>query len=247
MKNTVILTLLLLLLSSCSYVSDLKRTGEDISKELSWNGAADIEIWASVRLIPISSNESKIELRGMDYIVNDYEFIQSDNKLIVKHNNPERLQENKIADLLLYAPDFRNFTFNAPCKLYCNNALRFNTMNIIVNGKGTFTTSDLVLEGNRLNLTVFGEINKSNHTLSGNVDFVNYYIEGSTNIKAANLSTKETVITHKSIGDCYVSVSELLEVYIYSTGNVYYSGSPEIHFEQVQNSLMNAEGKLINY
>ena len=229
--------------NSCSYVFDLKRTGEDISKELSWNGAVNFELQASARVIPVVSNETKIVLKGMDFIVNDYELTQIDDKLIISHKF-EYIQEDKMADILLYAPNFNHFTFNAPCKFYSSDTLYFNNLNIIVNGKGAFTTSDLVLKGNRLNLAVYSNINKSNHTLSGSVDFVNYNIEGSTNIKASNLSIKKTVITNKSIGDCYVSVSELLEVYIYSTGNVYYSGSPQLNVERKENNSMNASGKV---
>ena len=247
MKNIIIFILLFLMFNSCSHIADLKRTGEEISKEFLWNGVANVELWASVRVIPVVSNETKIELRGMDFIVNSYELEQTDDKLIVRHNNSGHLQENKIADLLLYAPHFNRFTFNAPCKFYSADTLHFNELNIIINGKGAYTSGYLLLKGNRLNMTIYGENNKINQTLSGNVDFANYFIEGATNIRAANLSTNRTAITHRSNGDCYVSASELLEVYVYSNGNVYYSGSPQLNVERRENSLMNASGQVYQF
>ena len=86
-----ILLIFLPLLISCDYVVNLKRTGDIISKEFEWNGAAKIEVGAPVRIIPVISSESKIEITGMDFIVNDYELIQSDEKLKIEHKHVNRL------------------------------------------------------------------------------------------------------------------------------------------------------------
>lgn len=230
------------LFASCSYVSDLKRTGDIITKEYEWNGVSNIEIWAPARVIPVISEESKIELKGMDFIVKGYQFIQSEEKLLIEHKN-DRLQESKIADLILYAPKFDNIIVNSPCKLYSADTLHISNLTIVINGKGANTDGSLILKGNSLNFYAYG-MNKCKMNFSGEIHSAYYYIQGVTKIDALELSTVSTKIKHKSYSDCYLFATELLDVNIFAPGNVYYKGNPEIIFERTKSNLLNASGEI---
>lgn len=247
MKRAFQLILVLFSLNSCNYIFDLKRTGDQVSEEIPWNGATQIEIWAPVHLILVNSDEVKMEISGMDFIVDGYNLIQSDEKLIIKHQNSNQLQEAKIADLTLYAPQFKQITANSPSKITNKDTLRFDNLNIVVNGKGVFTTSELTLKGNNFSLAVYGGSNKSKHILSGKLHSVLYNIQGGTDIEAFDLLTSQTTIIQKSYGDCYVSATDYIEVNTYSTGDVYYEGSPEIKFQRIVNTLMKASGQIYKY
>jgi hypothetical protein len=239
------LIIFLLLLTSCDYIVNLKRTGDIITQEIEWNGASKIEICAPVRVIPMISNDSKIEIIGMDFIVNDFDLIQSEEKLVVEHKNINRIQENKTADLILYAPNFETITINAPCKIHCTDTLYVNKLNFVINGRGVNTSGNLILKGNNLSVCAYG-ISKALINLSGQVQSVYYKIEGGAKINAHELFTEKTEIVHKSYADCYISVSEMLNVKIYACGNVYYKGSPHITTEIIENDLFNATGKVIS-
>ena len=236
--------ILIPLLYSCDYVSNLKRTGDIITKEFEWNGASDIEIFAPVRVIPVTSEECKIVITGMDFIVNDYELIQSEEKFIVEHKNINHIQESKIADLYLYAPKFNSFTANSPCKLYSVDTLYFDNLKIVINGRGVNTSGNLLLKGKNLNFYAFGS-NKCKIKFSGEINSTLYYIQGATIIDALELSTKKTQIKHKSYADSYIFATELLDVNIFSSGNVYYKGNPELKVEVTENNLLNSTGKVI--
>jgi len=225
-------------------VFDLKRTGDIITKEYEWNGAPQVEIYAPVRVIPVISEESKIVLTGMDFIVEGYQFIQSDEKLIIEHKNSNHIQESKIADLFLYTQKFENITANSPCKLYCIDTLYINNLSVIINGRGTNTMVDLIIKGNNLSFMAFGN-NKCKTKISGKVNSTYYIIQGATVIDALGLSTEKSKITHKSYADCYLFVTELLDVNIFAPGNVYYKGNPEIIFKKTENNLLNSTGKVI--
>ena len=247
MKKLAALLFLATILGSCSYILDLNRTGDDKIIKLDWNGATNIEIWAPCQMTLINSNTTGIEIEGMDFIVDGYEITQTEDELIIEHENTSSLQEKKMADIRLSAPDFETITYNAAGHLLNEDTLTVDQFKIVVNGKGIYTTSNLTLKGNSLTLYVYGGINKSEHKLSGIVNKASYTMEGGTDIDAINLKTQTTNINHKSYGNIYVDAEEYLNAQIYSTGNIYYTGQPTISFEIIENTIMDASGQLLLY
>jgi hypothetical protein len=236
------------MLTECSYVTDLKRIGEETTVDISWSGANEIEVWAPVRLVLVNSESPALQLTGMDFIVEGYDLIQEENKLSIKHQNINWLQDGKIADLYIYSSNFDRITANAPCQITTNrDTLLINHLSLVVNGKGIYTTSDMILKGQDLAISVYGGINKSKHTLAGKVGNATYHIQGGTDIDALELATQSTTVVHKSYGDCYINAGKSLQVTIFSTGNVFYTGSPQLTFEQRQNTIMTATGKALPY
>jgi len=219
MKKLAALLFLATILGSCSYILDLNRTGDDKIIKLDWNGATNIEIWAPCQITLIN----------------------------IEHENTSSLQEKKMADIRLSAPDFETITYNAAGHLLNEDTLTVDQFKIVVNGKGIYTTSNLTLKGNSLTLYVYGGINKSEHKLSGIVNKASYTMEGGTDIDAINLKTQTTNINHKSYGNIYVDAEEYLNAQIYSTGNIYYTGQPTISFEIIENTIMDASGQLLLY
>lgn len=242
MQRILLFLPFLILIASCDYIVDLKKTGTTITQEIPWNGANHIEIWAPVKLILTNSASTKMEMTGMDFIVEGYTLTQTDDKLIIEHDHNSQLQENRMASLTLFAPGFKNITANSPCKITSQDTLHIDRLNIVVNGKGAFTSSNLIIKGQSINLAVYGGTNKSMQRLSGKTNTASYHIQGGTDIDALDLSTLETIIVNKSYGDCFVNAANRLQVQTYSTGNVFYTGSPEVEFELIENTLMKATG-----
>ncbi|MGQ1948087.1 GIN domain-containing protein [Geofilum sp. OHC36d9] len=247
MKKITALLYFTTLLSSCTYITDMKRTGDNKTISLSWNGATNIEIWAPCQIVLINSDTTAIQIEGMDFIVDGYELTQSEEKLTIEHKQTNWLQEEKMAEIRLYAPDFKTIIYNSPGHLLCRDTLIVNQFQIVVNGKGIFTTSDLTLKGNSLTLNVYGGINKSYHKLSGILSKASYTMEGGTDIDALNLKTQITNVNHKSYGNIYLNAEEQLNAKIYSTGNIYYTGQPNISFETIESTIMKASGQLLPY
>jgi hypothetical protein len=242
LKKHITTLLVIALLSSCTYISDLKRTGDVKNITLDWSGNENIEIWAPCKLVLVNSAETRIELSGMDFIVDGYDLLQNEENLVIEHNNPNGLQEDKIVEIRLYAPNFKKITANSPCKIANVDTLIFSKLAIVVNGKGIYTTSDLTMKGNNFHLWVYGGINKSRHLLKGKIDNAYYETQGGTDIDALNLQTLTTTIVQKSYGHYYINCTEELNVTTYSTGNVYYSGNPTVTFTTQENAIMKASG-----
>ena len=246
MKKLILLSLSVVLFLSCDYITHFNKTGDVITKEIEWNGAPHIEIYAPVRIIPVIDSVCRMEITGMDFLVEDYVFIQSDEKLMIEHKKSYRLQEEKIADLILYAPKYERFTANSPCKFESRDTLFFNNLTFVINGRGSHTTGNLILKGNSVRISAYSPTNRCKLTVSGEVNWAFYSTEGVTLIDAFGLSTVNTKILHKSAGNYNVSVSGLLDVEIYSTGNVYYKGNPTVDLKRIENFMMKATGQVIN-
>src|SRR5690554_3630161 len=247
MGNKLALLISVITLGSCSYILDIKRSGEIKKTETPWNGASSIEVWTPCKLVLVNSENPFMEVEGMDFIVDGYDLIQSDDKLIIEHKNTNWLQEEKIANITLGASDFKRVTFNSPGKITTRDTLSITQLQIVVNGKGIYTTSHLILKGDNFSLSVYGGVNKSSHHLSGELRNAQYNMEGGTDIDALELKTKKVSVILKSYGNIFLNATEKLTGKIYSTGNIYYSGDPNVEVEIVKNSVMQASGKTIRY
>ncbi|MDR2927109.1 MAG: DUF2807 domain-containing protein [Cytophagaceae bacterium] len=243
--EAIMLFCIVFLFSSCSYIADIDREGETISKEIAWNGASRIEILAPVRFIPINSDECKIRLTGMDFIVNDYEITDAGDTLIIKHKKSLNIQENKIATLEVYATDFKTIFINSPCQLASYDTLTFNSLQMIVNGSGALMTGHLLLKGNDFRFMAFGGSNRCRPRFSGTVNSAYFQLQGGSDADASSLLTSMAVVEQRSNGNCSVSISNHLKATIYSTGNIYCWGKPETEFVRVENNLMQATGELV--
>ncbi|HLW06350.1 MAG TPA: DUF2807 domain-containing protein [Marinilabiliaceae bacterium] len=247
MGNKLALLISVITLGSCSYILDIKRSGEIKKTETPWNGASSIEVWTPCKLVLVNSENPFMEVEGMDFIVDGYDLIQSDDKLVIEHKNTNWLQEEKIANITLGASDFKRVTFNSPGKITTRDTLSITQLQIVVNGKGIYTTSHLILKGDNFSLSVYGGVNKSSHHLSGELRNAQYNMEGGTDIDALELKTKKVSVILKSYGNIFLNATEKLTGKIYSTGNIYYSGDPNVEVEIVKNSVMQASGKTIRY
>ncbi len=226
---------------------DLKRTEESTIISIPLENISDVEVDVSApcHLVLVNSDVSGIEVNGMDFIARDYYFEFSNEKIKINHKRKQRLQQEKVADIIIYSPSFKTITANSACHISGRDTVNIDKLTIVVNGRGIYTTSDLIFKGDHFRLNVYGGINKSRHIISGKLSSAYYFIEGVTDIEAKELTTKRTTVIHRSFGDCIVSDCDFLTVNIYSTGNVYYTGNPEINFSQNKNTMMNATGKLI--
>lgn len=247
MKIKTILFLLPTILSACAYVTDMKRTGDIKSVQIPYNGAPTIEVWAPCQLILTNSDTPFIEVEGMDFIVDSYQFFETADQLKIEHKNTNWLQEKKIANITIGAPDFKKATFNSPGKITNKDSLLINHLLIVVNGKGIYTTSNMKLKGNKLSLNVFGGINKSTHHLAGKIKEAQYIMEGGTDIFALDLQTETSNIIQKSYGNIFLNAQNQLNGNIYSTGNIYYMGEPQIEVATIKSTIMKASGKLLPY
>jgi len=84
---------------------------------------------------------------------------------------------------------------------------------------------DLYTESDELNTIISGS---GDIRLSGKTDKLKMVITGSGNFHGKDLQTGEADLTISGSGSSRLSVSEFLQVLITGSGNVYYTGNPEV-------------------
>jgi hypothetical protein len=77
-------------------------------------------------------------------------------------------------------------------------------------------------------------------TLSGESTYLYVFNKSNAFTYEKNLSAQNSYIVMKGTGDCHVNVSQSMIVEIYDSGNIYFSGSPQI------SSTVTGSGKLIH-
>jgi hypothetical protein len=65
-------------------------------------------------------------------------------------------------------------------------------------------------------------------TINGFSDYVAINIWGFNPVYFSGLKTLHADVHHRGTGNIFVNVSESLSVFLYSTGNIYYKGNPEL-------------------
>lgn len=236
---------LILLLNSCSYILELKMDGDIIESEIDLPVFDTIVLESSCNIIFDESNTDIIRMEGIDFIIDNYIFTTDSNRLKIKHNKETHLQEKRVGNIYLSSKNIKHIIINAPCKLKSNDTIYFNNLNITINSRGGYAETDINLMGNKLQYYAFGKANQSLNRLSGEVKELRTTIEGAAKLYGNDLKTDKINISQKSLSDVYLNVSNNLDAKIYSSGNIYYIGKPEINFEKVETQIFNSSGKVV--
>jgi hypothetical protein len=77
-------------------------------------------------------------------------------------------------------------------------------------------------------------------TLNGETDYLYIFNKSNAFTYEKNLTAQNSFVVMKGTGDCHVNISQTMNVEIHDSGNIYYSGSPQI------SSTITGSGKLIH-
>jgi len=230
---------------SCSYIDNLTATGDIISEERSVAEFTQIVADAPCNIFLQNSQTNDIIVEGYDYLLKDLSLDSKDGILTISHPMKDYLQRSKLPTLYINAELLQRMTANTPIQLESQDAIHCDNFAIVVNGGAKFTEMDLNINCQNLSLNVYGNNNIGNNKLSGQVQSAIFTIEGSVNIDALDLKSNHVTVTHKSIGDCYTSPTEKLQVTTYSTGNTLYKGNPQVEHSRIKVPYLTSSGEVI--
>jgi hypothetical protein len=237
-----LIAMLSVCLTNCEYVANINDPGTKDSLTVAVGIIDNVVIEVPCRLVLTNNNGNILKASGCDYILEGYKYENEGQNLIISHKNAGLIQKEKMADIYISPSNVLYITANAPCIITSPDTLAINQLTIVVNGRGTYTETDMKVNCELLNLTVYGRSCQTSHLLEGNATASNFHIEGCTNIDASNLSSQIVTVTHQSVGDCKVWANQSLTATIYSTGNIYYKGNPSVALSKQKSAFLSAEG-----
>ncbi len=220
--------------------------GDIVESEIDLPNFDTLILESSCNIIFDESSIDIIRMEGIDFIIENYIFITDSNKLKIKHNKETHLQEKRVGNIYLSSGNIKHIIINAPCKLKSNDTVHFNNFNITINSRGGYAETDINLVGNKLQYSAYGKANQSVNRLSGEVKELRTTIEGAAELNGSDLKADKITIFQKSIGDAFLNVSNSLDAKIYSSGNIYYIGKPEINFEKIETQIYQSSGKVVD-
>lgn len=245
-KALPILSIILLSLSGCEYITHLNDMGGIDSLSVVLAPTHDIEIAAPCKLILVNpTSDERLKAIGCDYILEGYTFNSKNGKLTINHPNSDFIQKEKMATILVNANAELNITANAPCVITSErDTLLMDKLTIVVNGRATYSETDLTLKCRQLGLTNYGRASQTTHKLTGAATSLYLHTEGCSHVKAQELVAQNVWADHQSVADCSVWANTSLTVTFSSSGRVYYKGAPSITVYKRQVPFMNATGNV---
>ena len=237
--------LILFACMSCEYISNLTETGILVSQEQAVGEIRHIIANSPCRILLHNTESKQIQIEGYDNLLENLRIDYRNDSLIINHSKKNYLQKSKLINIHISARHLKRFIANMAIELSAPETLIADDFSMVMNGGAKYAEIELDVNCNTLRLTVYGNNNIGNYYLSGSSTNVNFALEGSVNIDALTLKSQHAHITHKSIGDCKVSVSTTLKVKSYSSGNTYYKGDAEVIHERITIPYLQSTGRVI--
>ncbi|WP_025006794.1 GIN domain-containing protein [Marinilabilia salmonicolor] len=226
MKSYWILLISMICLSGCDYTDALLKDGEIIRKEVVLNSFDRIEIETSVELVLTNDADSVAVVEGLDFLVPRLVLNQEGKVLKIESEGLIGFREKQLPSVTVGVSGLKRITSNFPSKITSTDTLKISSLTVVVNGRGTFTQCDLLVDAGSISLAAYGS-NVGNHIFRGKTGKLIVNAEGLTTVDALQLEAKSVRLVQKSVNSSYVNALEELSVDIFSSGNVYYTGNPD--------------------
>ena len=237
--------LCLIILSSCNFINPLHDEGDIIETLIELDDFTHIEIHNIFNIEIIEDTESYIIYKGGEKILDEMTYSSLSGILSLDHSYMNWTKNFKMPTLEIHMPLLEGVDLYASGNI--RSLKQLNGDKIIINVYGTAGTYeiDLNINYNHLRFHTRGSVGGT-FSVSGICPTTVFTLNGSSNVHASDLISKEVNVIHNSLGNAHIYVEDKLTVTFYKSGDVYYKGSPEnieVKYDQINNQ--DASGQLI--
>ena len=235
----------LLLIQSCEYIEGLHHEGIVIEKEEQIGAFNKIRIETSVNLILEQNEEGIVRISGLDFKVENIIITIENEELVIHAVSVALARKDQMTTIFLPVKALEKISVNAPSEISSEGELILDNFMMVINGRGTYTNSNLKLNCKKVSIAAYGE-NLGTHSLTGATESLHLTMEGLANADASQMIAKEAAINQRSLKSSYLQVLNKLHVNMYSSGHVYYKGSPSLVYKTRDPGWNVVYGKAIN-
>ena len=224
------LLVLLPLFTGCSYIDGLTEEGEQIQKKFEVGGFERIILDTSVRLVLTNESLQNVVAEGPDFAIPKLKVFQEEDELYIESEGMFGFRQKQMPVVRVSAENIQNIRSNFASEITNEDTLDIGKLRIVISGRGAFTECDLVVKGERLDLSAYGS-NVGDHRLAGEVRTLKVRSEGLTSVDATELATETTIYHQHSVNPGHVFATGHLKIEMHSSGNIYYRGNPKTEVE----------------
>ncbi|MFA8436699.1 MAG: GIN domain-containing protein [Marinifilaceae bacterium] len=246
MKLTYIhLLICLCLLSSCSplqpFESPGKSTRKDIPLDENFNKLIISNIF-DVELIPDTINQ--ISFIGGENLLEKVNLTNHEESITISHDNKNLTRNFENIQVEIHYTNLNQVSLEYPCKLTGRFSNPDSDFNITIPVEGELVEIDLAIVAKNLKIHSYGTIT-AGIQLSGESSTASYVLNGIVNLKSLEFRCKKVNIVQNGIGEAHVWAEDNLDLTIYTDGNIYYKGNPEISTSRIQVNNQSPTAKVI--
>jgi len=220
MKNKFYFWSILVIMVMVSCTKDL---GEYIQVRVDSPAFSQLRNDAAVDIVLTQGNGFSIDFEGHELVYDDLEFRVINNKLIIgQHGHYWSSRKSRV---YITVPDLTLMEITSSGDIYGDNRFRIKgDLELRTAGSGDF---DLNLDVTDLYTTLNGS---GNLYLKGYAGFHELDLDGSGEVRAYSLNTRQTRITHYGSGSAEVYAQNSLYARLRGSGNVYFIGYPIVDY-----------------
>lgn len=243
-NNSILFALTLIFLTACSSFNPFEDEGEYVEKRVEISGVTSIENLNTFQIQLVQDNEEYIIFKGGENLISKVKHTTSNELLKIDHsyNNNARNFDLIIAEIHLR--NINKIKCSAPAKISSENQLNGEHLDIIIISESELVELDLNLDYKSMKFHSYGNAT-GGYEFSGSCSDAHYILNGVINIKASNLQSSNTHLVQNGIGEAHVWVTDKLKATIYSSGDIYYKGFPEIEINRIQVNNQSPTAKVI--
>jgi hypothetical protein len=207
--------------------------GEIIRKELSLDEYRYISIYGIYHLILKQDTIHRLTMEGTADVIADIEAQVISDTLVIRDAHKDLFRIEEKPTLYLQFSDLACLCTHNPAKVTNEDTLKLD--HFYYYSIGEIGEASLTVECN-----YFGLDNSANTLgrfhIRGRTHIAKFFNRYGSSIYADSLVSQIVQVFNESIGDVYVNAAELLEIYIWGPGNIYYLGNPVIEIVENKNS-----------
>jgi hypothetical protein len=149
----------------------------------------------------------------------------ADHTLTISNNNQnDWLKDYDRIKLYISIIELKYLKVNACCKVESTDTLE--TIELQAFSLDEYSDFDIKIKTNNLYF-VTSESSGGYYKFSGEAINWGFWARGSSIIESRDLENTRAIVKSESIGNCYIHANNILDVAIYNTGNIYYTGTPQ--------------------
>jgi len=245
-KHTFYLFLALIsfLSSSCSDFLFWENEDEQINETIEISKINKIQIESIFYIELVQDTEEYIIATGTKDQLNKLEIYSKDNTSILKHSYNNLVKNYTPIKLEIHIKAISHIHISSPANITNTKFISTDNLSILVTEDSELVEMNLNLNCKTLSFHVKGSVNGEYH-FKGECPNANYVLNGTTNIMALEFKSQNIDIAQNSIGEAHIFAEKKITANIYSYGNIYYKGDPEIIENRIQINNQSPTAKLI--
>ena len=225
---------MLMIFNNCEGIFN-KDERDIISEEMMLNSFKHINIYGIYNVVLKQDTIHKLIIEGVEDFIADIEARVENDTLIIRdiHKNLFRIEERPT--LYLHFTDIKYLWTINPVNVTNEDTLKLDWFYYYPIGE--IGEAYLTVQCN-----FFGMDNSANTLgrffIRGTAQTARFYNRYGSSIYADSLKSQVVQVYNESVGDVYVYADELLRVFIWGPGNIYYSGEPVVQIIEKRSSGM---------